>query len=86
MALTNPNIPPRSSTLQHTLLWCWVVLVMLCSAGCKGVEPWQRENLASYGMRPDRDPLARHLQEHMWFSREAANGGGRVGGGGCGCN
>lgn len=58
----------------------------MLGAGCAGIEPWERETLASYGMRPDRDLMARRLQEHMWFSREAANGGGRVGGGGCGCN
>ncbi len=58
----------------------------LLLAGCAGVEPWQRENLASYVMRPDRDPAATRLGDHMWTSREAANGGGRVGGGGCGCN
>lgn len=63
-----------------------LAVVVTVGAGCAGVEPWQRETLASYGMRPDRDLLSRHLQEHMWFSREAANGGGRVGGGGCGCN
>ena len=55
-------------------------------SGCAVVEPYERENLATYGMRPDRDQLAGRLQDHLWFSREAANGGGRVGGGGCGCN
>lgn len=55
-------------------------------AGCAGIEPWQRETLASYAMRPDRDPAASRLETHMWTSREAASGGGRVGGGGCGCN
>lgn len=61
-------------------------LLIALGAGCAGVEPYERENLATHGMRADRDPLAGHLQDHLYFSREASNGGGRVGGGGCGCN
>lgn len=56
------------------------------SSGCANVKPWQRSTLADYTMRPDRDPLAAALSEHMWFSRETATGGRGVGGGGCGCN
>ena len=55
-------------------------------AGCVNVQPWDRDALAHYAMRPDRDPVTLTLREHMWFSREAANGGRSVGGGGCGCN
>lgn len=54
--------------------------------GCTHVQPWQRGKLASYEMRPDRDPLATMAAEHVYFSREAATGGRGVGGGGCGCN
>ena len=32
------------------------------------------------------DPGSRALREHLWFSRETANGGRTIGGGGCGCN
>ena len=65
-----------------------IVLVALIglSAGCANVKPWDRDALAHYSMRPDRDPVAQALREHLWFSREAANGGRSVGGGGCGCN
>ena len=59
---------------------------LLGLTGCANVKPWQREHLADYMMRPDRDPLGRAQKEHIWFSREAANGGRGVGGGGCGCN
>ncbi|MBS0662054.1 MAG: DUF4266 domain-containing protein [Verrucomicrobia bacterium] len=57
-------------------------------AGCAGVnvQPWERATLASYAMRPDRDPLATAMAEHVYFSREAASGGRGVGGSGCGCN
>ena len=56
------------------------------SNGCASVKPWQREHLADYTMRPDRDPVGQALSEHIWFSREEASGGHGVGGGGCGCN
>ena len=59
--------------------------------GCAGanairVQPWERATLADYAMRPDRDPLGTQLDEHIYFSREAASGGRGVGGSGCGCN
>jgi hypothetical protein len=57
-------------------------------SGCQtvNVQPWERGTLASYSMRPDRDTLASAMNEHTFFSREAANGGRGVGGSGCGCN
>jgi Domain of unknown function (DUF4266) len=54
--------------------------------GCSTVQPWERAALADYTMRPDRDPLATALSEHVYFSRETAAGGRGVGGSGCGCN
>jgi hypothetical protein len=69
------------------LLSLLVLLTALCS-GCSSVkvQPWERATLASYALRPDRDPLATAMAEHVYFSREAANGGRGVGGSGCGCN
>ncbi|MBI3417681.1 MAG: DUF4266 domain-containing protein [Verrucomicrobia bacterium] len=64
--------------LATTGLWLFV--------GCANVKPWQRDKLAEYIMRPDRDMLEAAQFEHIWFSREAASGGRGVGGGGCGCN
>jgi hypothetical protein len=60
--------------------------LLVCSSGCGTVQPWQRGTLADYTMRPDRDPLADTLADHVYFTREAASGGRGVGGGGCGCN
>ena len=71
----------RTSLLLLALGGLW-----LLATGCSNVKPWQRDALAGYGMRPDRDPVTVALREHMWFSREASNGGRSVGGGGCGCN
>jgi hypothetical protein len=56
------------------------------AAGCANVKPWQRGTLADPVMHADRDPLGLALDEHVFFSREAASGGRGVGGGGCGCN
>ena len=50
------------------------------------VKPWQREHLADSSMDPNRDPLGTAMAEHVYFSREAAQGGRGVGGAGCGCN
>jgi hypothetical protein len=50
------------------------------------VEPWERGALADATMDPNRDPIATATIEHVYFSREAAQGGGSVGGAGCGCN
>ena len=61
------------------------VLLGVC-AGCQQVKPWQRGTLADPVMRADRDPLGKAMDEHVFFSREAAAGGQGVGGGGCGCN
>lgn len=56
------------------------------TTGCTAVQPWERAALADYSMRPDRDPLATAMSEHIYFSREASSGGRGVGGSGCGCN
>lgn len=59
---------------------------LLLGGGCTTVKPWERSALADYTMRGDRDPLGIAMDEHIYFSREAAAGGRGVGGGGCGCN
>ena len=73
--------------MKRKLLLCSTLGgLALLGQGCANVKPWERDTLAGYTMRPERDPLTHALREHMWFSREAANGGRIVGGGGCGCN
>ena len=60
--------------------------VGLFLSACATVHPWERAALADYPMRPDRDPLATAMTEHIYFAREASSGGRGVGGSGCGCN
>jgi len=59
---------------------------LVLAPGCVNVQPWDRDALAKDAMKPERDPVTLAVREHLWFSREAANGGRTVGGGGCGCN
>ncbi len=83
-------------TIRRPLLRSrWLLAALLAGAalggGCASfnpvrVQPWQRATLADYTMRPDRDPLATAMAEHIYFSRESATGGRGVGGSGCGCN
>ena len=63
-----------------------VVLVTTTGCGTIGVKPWQRELLAKKEMALDANPLDAAIDEHVYFSKEAASGGRGFGGGGCGCN
>ena len=67
-------------------------LTMLMTAvaltGCSelGVKPWERQDLARPDMLVAEQPLTDGLEDHTYFSKEAASGGRSFGGGGCGCN
>jgi hypothetical protein len=54
--------------------------------GCSNVKPWDRDLLAEKKMQLVPSPLDNALDEHIFFSKEAASGGQSTGGGGCGCN
>lgn len=71
------------------LMWLFVVVVATAlSSGCAsvGVDVWERDILAKAEMRPDHNAVDRALDDHIYFSKEAASGGRGFGGGGCGCN
>lgn len=74
--------------LRLVLFPALVAALLLGGTGCTmvRVQPWERGTLADATMNPGRDPLATAMGEHVFFSREAANGGRGVGGSGCGCN
>jgi hypothetical protein len=61
-------------------------LFMLVFSGCAQIKPWERDILAQDKMKLDPSPVETALDEHIYFSKEAASGGQGVGGGGCGCN
>ncbi len=72
------------SQIQHAL---WGLLLLTLS-GCSfsEVKPWDRNLLAQDKMQLVVDPVEAYLDEHIYFSKEAAFGGQGIGGGGCGCN
>lgn len=77
--------------MKTTILILTLCIASMTLAGCSTtdlvrVKPWERGTLTDYTMRPDRDPTAKAMSEHIYFSREEANGGFGVGGSGCGCN
>jgi hypothetical protein len=55
-------------------------------SGCQPVQAWERGVLAKPEMAIDPDPLETTLNNHIYFSKEASNGGHSATGGGCGCN
>lgn len=55
-------------------------------AGCTHVAPYERGYLARPDMALDDSPGMARAMEKIHPSKEAASGGGSVGGGGCGCN
>ena len=54
------------------------------TAGCAGVEPWERDLHARADMKADAHDAA--IDDHIYFSKEASSGGRSFAGGGCGCN
>lgn len=61
---------------------------LLSLAGCSnlGVQPWERDLLAKPSMQLTPSAVEAGVDDHTYFSKEAATGGRGTGGGGCGCN
>ena len=68
------------------LITLTIVLFALFIGGCAEVKPWDRDLLAQKKMQLVPAPVDNALDEHIYFSKEAASGGQGIGGGGCGCN
>jgi hypothetical protein len=76
--------------MKHKMAWSALILTGLLQ-GCahfspEEVKPWQRGTLARENMQLVTDANQQALDDHIYFSREAATGGAGLGGGGCGCN
>ena len=56
------------------------------TAACAPVAPYQRAYLARDDMALEGNPGFMKAIEKTYSAKEAAQGGGSVGGGGCGCN
>ena len=67
-----------------------VLLLALLAAllsGCGTLpQPWEKGVLAKPAMSFEGDALEARFVDHVYTSKEAATGGGTVGGAGCGCN
>ncbi len=72
----------------HPIRGAAVLALALACAGCGGahVKPWDRDLLARPEMRFAPCPMISAIDQHIYFSKEAATGGADLGGGGCGCN
>jgi len=66
--------------------WLFATTAALAGCGSLGVRPWERDLLARPAMQLDASPVASSIDDHIYFSKEAATGGRAFGGGGCGCN
>lgn len=62
------------------------LLAILDSCAAVGVKVWERDILSKPEMGPDHQANNRTIDDHIYFSKEAASGGRGFGGGGCGCN
>jgi hypothetical protein len=73
---------------MKTLIAVITVCMCMAATGCAEVKvkPWQRNILAQPEMQLDRDFMDSYVDDHVYFSKEAATGGRGIGGGGCGCN
>jgi len=63
-----------------------ILLISFLFSGCTAVKPWERGTLAKPNMQGSPLVLKGALDNHIYFSKEGASGGGQAAGGGCGCN
>ena len=72
--------------MVHKVLRIVTGLLVLLLASCQTVAPWERDRLAQQEMQLTPNVLDARLSDQVFFSKEAASGGGATAGGGCGCN
>ncbi|MEZ5498095.1 MAG: DUF4266 domain-containing protein [Steroidobacteraceae bacterium] len=65
-----------------------LLLGLATLGGCSslGVRAWERDLLAQREMSLAGEAVDSRIDDHLYFSKEAATGGRGFGGGGCGCN
>lgn len=86
MPSMKPSCLFRPARRTAALLAVSLSALLLGGCGQLGVRPWERDLLAKPGMQLDPSPVASAIDDHVYFSKEAATGGRAFGGGGCGCN
>ena len=63
-----------------------ISISLLLGACSSNVKPWERGNLAREEMTFGTEGLINTINDHVYFSKEATNGGSSFAAGGCGCN
>ncbi len=73
---------------SYSKKFCLLLIFFALCSGCAGMgaKPWEHDLLAEKGMQLDPNPIQSSFDDHIYFSKEASNGGRSYGGGGCGCN
>jgi Domain of unknown function (DUF4266) len=72
--------------MNHLLSIVLALCVFVICQGCSPVSPWERGNLAKPEMGINPTPNLTSFRDHVFTSKEAAQGGHSGAGGGCGCN
>jgi len=72
--------------MKYVLFLGFIFLTGCAHLMPESVKPWERGTLARQDMQLVSNPVQQGLDDHVYFSKEAASGGSGVGGGGCGCN
>ncbi len=67
-------------------LMAMTMILALAACSSVGVKPWERDLMAKPEMTLDASAIDASMDDHVYFSKEAASGGKGFGGGGCGCN
>ena len=75
----------RVRSTSGSSLLALVTFALLCSSGCRTVEPWERKALASARMQSEPHASTAAFVDHVRQSREAIAAGAGSSGGGCGC-
>ncbi len=71
---------------KHSRNVAIAMALVLSLSACASVQPWERGTLARPEMQLDPNPLQTGLYEQVYDSKEAAGGGTKAAGAGCGCN
>ena len=71
---------------MNRLIISIAILSTLATSGCVRVKAHQRGTLSKRAMTNDQAPGEARFKGHERGSREGADGGNGIPGGGCGCN
>ncbi len=61
-------------------------LTVLSGCGTIGPSAWNKDLMARKEMQVTANATQQAMEDHIYFSKEAASGGRNAAGGGCGCN